>query len=299
MVNEFTRRLRGKVRQRRLESYQVINQSVNLTAHYIVEYYEKRNDYMTRKQVQNFDLLILSTLKDLKLAIANAENMLKLYPVQIQAVSIITQNPVDENCADSRISLINENDYLENQKVIKTCLQFGERSNWVKQQYLKMRFVSESPLPVLILDADTFLKSDLFLFSNELQTLLISKDDFHYPYTSHCQNFLDTEQPLLNFVNHLQLQIPSYYQDFFGLDFDSGWIRWAKLGKKFGEDSPISEFQTYAGAVLANPKQRPILVSLHHHTLNAENFTISEFRTALALYDGDLLTVGNKLLIKD
>jgi hypothetical protein len=298
-VNEFTRRLRGKVRQSRSESYRVINQSVNLTTQYIVQYHEIRDNYLARKQVEKFDLLILSTRNDLSLAIANAENMLALYPVQIQAVHIITQGPFEKMAFHSRISLINENDYLDNRAVVQACLQFGERSNWVKQQYLKMKFVSESQLPVLILDADTFFKKDFFLFSTELQVLLFSQEDFHYPYTTHCRNFFGTQQPLLNFVNHLQLQIPSYYREIFGFDFDSGWVRWANLGRRFGEDSPISEFQTYAGVVLANPKHRPILVSLQHQTLNAEDLTIAEFKNALSSYEGDLLTVGNKLLIKD
>lgn len=298
-MNEFTRRLRGKVRQSRSESYQVINQSVNLTAQYLVEYYETRNNYIARKQVEKFDLLILSSRTDLSLAIANAENMLALYPVQIQAVHIVTQGPIEKQAAHSRISLIDENDFLENRAIVKACLQFGERSNWVKQQYLKMKFVSRSIVPVLILDADTFFKKDFFLFSTELQVLLFSQEDFHYPYTSHCRDFFGTQQPLLNFVNHLQLQIPSYYREFFGFDFDSGWVRWASLGRKFGEDSPISEFQTYASCVLASPKHRPILVSLQHQTFNAENLTIAEFEKALTTYEGDLLTVGNKLLIKD
>jgi len=298
-VNEFTRKLRGKVRQSRSESYRVINQSVNLTVQYLVDYYESRNDFIARKQVEKFDLLILSTSKDLGLAIANAEHMLALYPVQIQAVHIVTQGSFEKNTVDPRISLINENVLLGNQKIIDACLQFRERSNWIKQQYLKMRFVSGSYLPVLILDADTFLKKDFFFFSNEFQTLLVGREDFHYPYTSHCRNFFETEQPLLNFVNHLQLQIPSHYREFFGLDFDSSWIRWANLGRKFGEDSPISEFQTYAGAILANPKRHPILVSLHHQTLNAENLTIPEFKKILVAYEGDLLTVGNKLSFKD
>ena len=298
-MNELSRRFRGKVRQSRSEKNHVINQSSNLTAKYVAEYYENRIEYMTRKQVQKFELLILSTHKDLNLAIANAENMLMLYPVQIQAIHVVTQGPVSKRKVNSRISLIDEGDYLDNPAIVKTCLQFRERSNWVKQQYLKMRFVSESRLPILILDADTFLRSPIFFFSDEFQTLLINRDDFHYPYTSHCRKFLGVEQPLLNFVNHLQLQIPSYYRDLFGLDFDSGWIRWARLGRKIGEDSPISEFQTYGGAVLANPKQRPILVSLHHQTLNSENLTILEFQKSLSEYEGDLLTVGNKLLIKD
>ena len=45
------------------------------------------------------------------------------------------------NIQEKEISLINENDYLDNQAVVQACIQFGERSNWVKQQYLKMKFV--------------------------------------------------------------------------------------------------------------------------------------------------------------
>ena len=297
-MNEMTRRLRGKIRQSRSEKYMHINDAVNLTTEYIFKYYENRLTFLSRPQVEEFELLILSTQKDLELALLNARNMLNLYPSQIRSVKIITQEPTETKGIDPRISLIHEVLLLQNQMVLKTCSSFGERSNWIKQQYLKMKYVSDSDIPVLIIDADTFLSRQIFLFSENSHTLLIGREDFHYAYTANCRKYYGTTQPLLNFVNHLQVQVPSYYHSSFTEDFDSAWVRWAVLGHRYGEDSPISEFQTYASAVLSSPEQVPIIVTLLHETKNVENMTIDDFENILKNFQGDLLTVGNKLLIR-
>lgn len=297
-MNSLTRRFRGKIRQSRAEKLTTINEAVNLTTKFITSYFMDRQTFLTKVQEKSFDLLILSTIKDFDLALLNARHMLNLYQSQIRAVIIITPNPPQVSNLEQKIQLIDEGAFLQNTEIVKACDSFGERSSWIKQQYLKMRFVYDSDLPVLIIDADTFLVRGIFLFSDQEHTLLIGGEDYHYPYTSHCRDFFGTTQPLLNFVNHLQLQIPSYYHRIFRQNFDSDWIRWVSLGYKYGEDSPVSEFQTYAGALLGSPIHNPIIVPLIHETIDMGGKSIRDFEDSFSIFTGDLLTIGNKLLLR-
>jgi hypothetical protein len=294
-MNELERRLRGKVRQSRSEKFQYINEAVNLTTEVISNHFEQRLIFLSRVQVDAFKVLILSSLKDSSLALLNAQHMLDIYPQQIISIEIISPSRLVLSDLDARITSLHENDILGNDIVKRSFLAFGERSNWIKQQYLKMYSVANSDLPVLILDADTFLNRAIFLFGNKEHTLLINTKDFHYPYTAHARKFLGRPQPLLNFVNHLQIQFPEIYQQFFPKSFDEGWLEWAKLGRIYGEDSPISEFQTYAGALINQEKIKPLIVSLIHEDIDVGSMSFYDFKASFKRFGGDLFTVGNKL----
>lgn len=297
-MSELKRRIRGKIRQNRSEKFNLINEAVNTTSQIIAEHYESKRLFLSRKQLNSFKVLIMSTERDLSLAYLNSQQIIKIYPTQVAAVDIVTPVDMTIQGLDPRIRIVNERIFLGNKAINNAISKFNERSGWIKQQYLKMKYVSNSELPVLILDADTFLKQPIFLFDDQSHALLIGTQDYHYPYTSHARNFYRKPQPLLNFVNHLQIQIPAVYKDIFPTDFDAQWIEWVSLGKVYGEDSAVSEFQTYAGQILNQIKYKPIITSLDHETINMENMTSAEFIKYFESYEGDLLTVGNKLLIK-
>jgi hypothetical protein len=296
-MNELSRRFRGKIRQNRSEKFNLINEAVNATSQIIVEHYESRKLFLSREQLKSFKVLIMSTEIDFPLAYLNSQQIIKLYPTQVAAVDIMTPVDMTIQGLDARIRIVNEINFLGNKAVNNSILKFHERNSWIKQQYLKMKYVSSSELPVLILDADTFLKQPIFLFDDQSHSLLIGTQDYHYPYTSHARNFYKRPQPLLNFVNHLQIQIPAIYKGIFPTDFDAQWIEWVSLGKVYGEDSAVSEFQTYAGQILNQTKYKPIITSLYHETINVENMTSADFIKYFNSYEGDLLTAGNKLLI--
>lgn len=298
-MREIERRFRGRVRQGRSEKFILINEAVNLTTECLIKHFEDKKSFLLRVQSEPFKVLIMSTKKDMLLAFMNANHMLALYPRQIVSIEIITQDAQKQDKSDSRILIVDENSFLSNQRVIETINVFGERKNWVKQQYLKMKFVAKSDMPILIIDADTFLVQPIFLFSKTLHTLLIDKKDFHYPYTAHARRFFNQTQPLLNFVNHLQIQFPSYYNLMFPVDFDLDWIRQAVLGRQYGEDSPFSEFQTYAGAVLNQKTHEPLLVLLDHDTYDVTNLSLPEIEKVFKDYKGNVFTVGNKLSARD
>lgn len=296
-MHELKRRIRGKVRQNRREYHAEINKAVNLTSTLFTQHFEDNNKFLSRVQSDSFKVLIMSTEKDCPLAHANASSLLALYPSQIPSIDIVMPGSHAQNKLDSRITFVDESKYLQNSEVLLTLKGFNDRANWVKQQYIKMKYVSESECPVLIIDADTFLTRPIFLFSDQLHTLLIGNQDFHYPYTAHSRKFLNDTQPLLNFVNHFQIQMPGIYNHIFPDDFDLGWIRWANLGRIYGEDSPVSEFQTYAGAVLKHSKLVPIFASLEHETRDLSHKTIGDLERAIQNYEGHLFTVGGKILL--
>jgi hypothetical protein len=298
-LKEIERRFRGRIRQRRSEKFSLINEAANLTTEYLIKYFEDKKSFLLRVQSESFKVLIMSTKKDMQLAFMNANHMLALYPRQILSIEIITQDAQKQGKSDSRILIVDEDSFLSNHKVVETFNAFGERKNWVKQQYLKMKYVAKSDMPILILDADTFLVQPIFLFSKSLHTLLIDKKDFHYPYTAHARRFFNQTQPLLNFTNHLQIQFPSYYNLMFPVDFDLDWIKQAMLGRIYGEDSPFSEFQTYAGAVLSQKTHEPLFVLLDHDTYDVTNLSLPEIEKAFKDYKGNVFTVGNKLSTRD
>jgi hypothetical protein len=221
--------------------------------------------------------------------------MAGLYSEQIISIEVISPGKLDLSGLDSRIISTDECEIMSNDLVRDLIDNFGERSNWIKQQYLKMYYVANSDAPVLILDADTFLNHPIFLFSTNEHTLLINTKDFHYPYTAHSRNFFGRPQPLMNFVNHLQIQLPEIYLSLFPQGFDDGWLEWAKLGRIYGEDSPISEFQTYAGALIGQDKIQPLIVSLIHEDVDVGGISFREFEASYKKFGGDLFTVGNKL----
>lgn len=296
-MHEFERRLRGKIRQNRRESYSEINKAVNLTTSLFAQHFEDSSKFLSRVQEDPFKVLIMSTIKDYPLALANAKSLLTLYPSQLISIDIVMPEHNAVHNLDSRIFIVNEEIYLQNPKVRATLNRFRDRANWVKQQYIKMKYVSDSNSPVLIVDADTFLKHPIFLFSENRHTLLIGNQDFHYPYTAHAQKFFNATQPLLNFVNHIQVQMPEIYRQIFGGEFDENWIRWANLGRIFGEDSPVSEFQTYAGAIVNKSEIVPIFVSLKHETQDLSHKTLDDLANIMQDYEGHLFTVGGKILL--
>ena len=85
----------------------------------------------------------------------------------------------------------------------------------------------------------------------------------------------------------------------FTVDFYLDWIKHAMLGRIYGEDSPISEFQTYAGAVLSQKTHEPLFVSLDHDTYDVTDLSLLEIEKAFKDYKGNVFTVGNKLSIRD
>ena len=294
-MNELERRFRGRIRQSRSEKYRYINDAVNLTTEVFTNHFEQRPAFLSRVQINSFKVLILSSLKDSSLALLNAQHMADLYSEQIISIEVISPGKLDLSGLDSRIITTDECEIMSKGLVRDLIKNFGERSNWIKQQYLKMYYVANSDVPVLILDADTFLKHPIFLFSTNEHTLLINTQDFHYPYTAHARHFFERPQPLLNFVNHVQIQLPEIYLTLFPQGIDDGWLKWAKLGRIYGEDSPISEFQTYAGALIGQDEIKPVIVSLIHEYVDVGSISFREFEASYKEFGGDLFTVGNKL----
>jgi len=295
LYSEFIRKLKGKVREARHEKYSQINRATNLTAELISSSYIPRNLFLEQKQNEDFSILITATEYDLPLAILNAQHLLTLYPELIMEISIITNSqrvPLD---MDSRISVVHEATLMNSNLALSTINRFGTRKNWVRQQYLKMKYVSLSTSPTLVIDADTFLTKPIFLFEGKTQSLLISANDFHYPYSSHARHYFGVEQPLLNFVNHAQLQFPEAYSAMFEGEFEQNWSDWANLGLAFGEDSAVSEFQTYGGFISRSLNYRVVTTILEHETFDVSGKSRGDFVLAVNNFSGDLLTAGNKL----
>lgn len=292
MHNELSERLRGRVRQSRKILFSEINEQVNLALE-LIRTNSIPKEVACRSTSDPFELLILSSSHDIPLAFCNIENMTKLYGGKLINTTVVTQE-YPENPVPLGIEIVTDKELIQNPKIIECLKKFGSRASWMRQQYLKTFMVHSSNNPVLILDADTFLTSPISWHSSGEQLLLVNTNDYHTPYTIHASRFLDIKMPALNFVSHVQLQFPSIVSEIYSSDFDSGWIRWAESSRKFGEDSPASEFQTYGGYVVSKYGSQVSLYIPNHQLFDGKQISLDDFQVELKKISSDLVTIGNK-----
>ena len=292
MNNELSRRLRGRVRQSRKMLFSEVNEQVNFALD-LIRTSSIPKEIACRSTSDSFELLILASNHDLPLALCNIENMRKLYGGKLIKTIVVT--PEYPECAvPPDIEIVTDDDLLQNPKIIKCLKKFGSRASWMRQQYIKSFMVHSSKNPVLILDADTFLIVPISWHASGEQILLVSTAEYHTPYTIHASKFLGVKMPALNFVSHVQLQFPSIVSEIYSSDFNSGWIRWAESSRKFGEDSPASEFQTYGGYVVSKYGSQLSLYIPNHQLFDGQQITLDNFKVELNKISSDLVTIGNK-----
>ena len=295
MASEISRRLRGRVRQSRKILYSEVNTQIDLALD-LIRTNLVSNEFLN-KPTDSFQLLILASTTDLPLAIRNVENMKRLYGSRISKITVVTEE-YPEFEISQEIQILTDGDLLQNRKVVDCLKQFGLRASWMCQQYFKSLIVHCAELPVLILDADTFLVNRLAWLSEGNQLLLINPADYHTPYTTHASSYFGFQAPALNFVMHVQLQDPNIVREIYTSDFDAGWIRWAEASKKFGEDSPASEFQTYGVFLTSRHPDTARLFIPNHQICNGEQISLNNFVAQIEDLKCDLVTVGNKNKMK-
>lgn len=292
-MKRISRKLKGKIRQRRGLLYREIENQVNLSAQYIFEHH-KSVDVACAGSNEGFEILFLASEHDLPLAIENARRTKALYGGCVLRITIVSPNANLQT--DEDFVFIEDKELGVDQEISKVFKLFGNRAGWMRQQYLKSKFVHQADNPVLIIDSDTFLQVPINWQGKDGQILLVNTEDFHVPYNVHISRFLGIPVPALNFVSHIQLQEPAIVREIYSDDFDEGWERWARASWKFGEDSPASEFQTYAAYLLSQFKAASIIFP-KHKTLSAENKTLGEILDSELTHNCDIVTIGQKLLL--
>lgn len=258
-----------------------------------------------------FEILLLCTSNDFFILEENLRHIQKRVSKKCQRISII----VNKN-AEILINRINLNKWenifvIDETRYEKEVLQLQKsidqfnpmRQNWILQQCLKTLFVVESDLPVLIIDSDTFVNSDINFIGQNVQ-LLYAGNDFHFPYSRHINKFLKVYAIGLSFVHHVQLQQPHIVREIYGSDVVIGLRRWLQSGLAQSEPSPISEFQTYGDYILRNYPESVKLFFHNHHFQDAAIFKLN-FMLSLELAlsphlqncDCHLITLSNKHLL--
>ncbi|CAN2170646.1 hypothetical protein MCEMRE182_00041 [Candidatus Nanopelagicaceae bacterium] len=292
-MNLNMRSLKGKVRQRRKLLFSDINSQVNLASENLLRYGTSIEEACQGKS-EKFEILLLASAHDLPLAIANAKHMLALHGDEILKVSVICQNPVING--SEGLTFLTDDQFGIGDEVQRTLKRFGARTSWMKQQYLKSKFVHSALNPVLILDSDTFLNIPFTWLKNDTQILLVNTEDFHIPYNLHISKFLRITPPALNFVSHVQLQQPAIVREIYSSDFDAGWSEWANSSWKFGEDSPASEFQTYASYLLSTKANCRIVIP-RHTVVSGKGTNLTGVLIQDAAKNSEIVTIGEKTLL--
>ena len=246
----------------------------------------------------NFNVLFVTSTSDLKFLKPNIENLKMLYP-EINEFIIVTPDSSDPqlNLLKSTFGAIVYSDQeVIGSQIDKTVRKFpSDRRGWLIQQFIKTKIVYDSDFPVLVVDADTFLlkKFEWFGLLNS-QLFFLNSSDFHFEYNNHFERCFEEEAPLLNFVNHVQLQFPSVVKSIYGNDLVFGWCCWLAKGKRKFQGSPVSEFQTYGlFSILANNTRIKLYNPKHKYLSESELPNFSSLVTKTHV-DWDLITVVGK-----
>lgn len=304
MVKDFFARIieikiYGKIRQIRGKKYSILEKKVLITMKILKLYSKQDTPYLTASEsgTSPFEVLILATKNDLDLLFLNVQRLSSIYENLIIKFTIVTPFQLDKenipiNILKPRIEFKIDSDFLS--ESFPKFREIGfERGNWIAQQYIKTKYVYFASNPVLIVDADTFICKPLEWLRNGISTLLVNESEFHIPYSNSASKFLKMETPLLNFVSHLQLQMPQFVREIYGDDFEKGWTEWAISGLKLGESSPISEYQTYGS--YSSLKGHSLIYFHRHELFDASNLSINQIKVYLDNANLDVVTVGNKL----
>jgi hypothetical protein len=287
------RSLKGRVRQGRELLYSEINSQVNSASENLLSHGTSVED-SCRGNSEKFEVLLLASNNDLPLAIANAKHMLDLHGNEIMKVSVISQSTVIKS--HQGLTFLTDDQIGMSDDIQRILKRFGSRASWMKQQYMKSKFVHSAQNPVLILDSDTFLNVPFSWVKQDSQILLVNTEDFHVPYNVHISKFLGITPPALNFVSHVQLQNPEIIREIYSGDFDTGWFEWARSSWKFGEDSPASEFQTYASYLLSKKANCRIVIP-RHKVISGKGKTLAELLSQESAVSQDIVTIGQKNLL--
>jgi hypothetical protein len=293
----------GKIRELRSRGSGWALDSAECTMKVLKENFtELKVEQNLEKQMQ-FLVLLLASSSDLTMAFQNIVLTEKNFGKRVKSYNVITPdlNPNLSNLSFDlpfhKMNIYSDQDFISNRIYFPLVYLPGlGRKKWVKQQYLKLKFVYNSEEPVLILDADTFISPRFDWLNSNSPAILINDTEFHFPYSEQVTKFFGKSGPLLNFVSHAQFQEPKYLREILGADFEKGWQSWINSGRKIAESSPVSEFQTY-GCFISQDSTRGKFRTYRHFQYDSENFSLSDFVNFLDSGLADLITLGNKKLL--
>jgi hypothetical protein len=156
------------------------------------------------------------------------------------------------------VNIVNE-DEIFSQEIINTLrVRFGSRFGWVLQQFLKVKYVSNSTLSgVLVVDADTILLEPRTWVDLEGNQILTPSDEYNYSYYEflYSRN-LSPLRPRYTFVSHHMLFQPILLTKAL---YHGGWSSVEELiddvvqSNFSSETSPFSiDYELYAQFVYMN-----------------------------------------------
>lgn len=295
-LGKLQKKIKGKLTQWSEAQNRFIDERVDITAQILARVQLAQTP--PRGISSNFNALFVTSEADLKFLRLNIQNLKNLYS-ELNKIIVVTPNTSNEYCKQLRLDfdvvLISDQD-LFNDKIEKIAKKFPQnRRNWIRQQYIKTQIVFNSELPVLIVDADTFVLQKFLWFSSEnSQLLLVNSSDFHFEYNAHFERFFSGPAPLLNFVAHVQMQFPSILKHIYGGNLTIGWIKWLKLGRTKFQGSPVSEYQSYGLYLLKNENHVYSFYTPRHLHIPAHDFLESPRKLLELSEKWDLVTIVDK-----
>ena len=292
-------RVRDKWRSLKYSNYSEVSERVNFTTSLLERQLNSNNSIHEVQVVMPFQVLIVSSISDQRFLPLNIRKLIEIYGESISTITVLTPNIESEFVTRIRSFkpvVVEPEEIYIGETLRKTIQKFKlDRRAWLTQQYLKSKFVYNATIPVLILDADTFINRKINWTSPGSKLLMINSTDFHYPYNLNYEIFSNQYAPLLNFVSHVQLQEPPIVRNMFGRDFEQGWQTWLLSGYKKHESSPVSEYQSY-GSYICNNFANEVNFFIPKHVLFFPSDVLdTSFEELLVSSSFDILTLGNKV----
>lgn len=257
----------------------------------------------------DYSFLMLCKYEDRQLLKINIEWLLYIYRDEIRSLHILTDS--NPNWGDfqkffrnyPQVKFSDETKYLNQMKYLEVEIDKYRpvRRSWIRQQILKIIYVSESPYPIVILDCDTFLMKN-FQFAAREKQIMFAGGDFHSSYSKHVHRFLGIMPTALSFVHHCQVQFPKIIRELYFESKSLNLLNWLSMGEKLAEYSAVSEFQTYGDYMLNNYADRVQIKFHDHHEISLNSVSLNKLWEFLILHKEtehcDLVTIMNKEILK-
>lgn len=184
------------------------------------------------------------------------------------------------------VEVLSEDSFVSPDLAKRLKKTFGDRYGWILQQYLTVRFVSESRSEgVLVVDADTILLRPQTWLTKEGQQILSVSSEYESRYYYFLSSLgISSQNPRHTFVTHHMLMQPNFMKK--ALE-SAGFSEPDQLAKEVcdfavreSQNVFCIEFELYAQWLVEHRRERAVLTKFSNRTVSMDREPISDLTLA-------------------
>ncbi len=254
-----------RIRHRRRFSVAWLEERINLTTDVVRVGGLGNARFEDDDKNPSFRLLVMASTQDIELASLNIQHMHNLYKGEISETMLVVPDSslelgLERNILShhNTIKVLTDSEVLEpvRHRIVQLLhLYKPSRQAWIKQQVIKFLIATQSDVPVLILDSDTFLLRKMRLVADDYEVLFINSG-MHWQYNFHYEAFQRKPAPLLDFVTHFSVMRRDLVHELFSPNITDGLHAWLEIPFPSYDGSPLSEYQSYGNFVTTQSNQK-------------------------------------------